>query len=416
MDNNKNQRLDNIIQSSGKYVLVGMNSQGKTYALKELYSNHKDETIYIKNESKADEALKTTVNSSPLVDWLGRLLDINSIQENIDRQIASVNFSNLAQRSNLNISLKNTLQNFKGLVSAEIKTRSNTWEQPGSGETFYGELLLVEQMINCRRNNPIQYLLIDEPETFLHQSLYTGVCTILSHLSQQMCVIISTHSPEFIKTYCSNLSEVIYVRNGNLKQLLPDDEYIKSIRNINIYSLTNNMDRSIRQLMSESIFKRYFTMSIRPKILEYLFCQIAVIGEGIAEQEMFECFKRRYSDDAITGNTSFDIVCGKYLMPAFLTILQDIGVRTVAIFDGDNRKTDPWNRGINESIINLSTKRYIFDEDIEHYFEIIRDHNDNNFKPVTSPMAIQLKYINADCKLMALLEEIKTLVESCVTD
>ncbi len=405
-------KLNEIITgSTGKFALVGMNSQGKTHALSEFYSKHKKTTIFIENESKADEALKNTVGSSPLIGWLERLLRLDEIKNSIDRQINSVDLAEIGQGSNLTISLRNTVSNFKGLVGAEIATSSNQWGKPGSGETFLGELLLVEQMIQKGNRNPIRYLLIDEPETFLHQSLYRTVCGILCRLSKKMCVVVSTHSADYLKAYCDDLNEVVYVRNGELRQLELNDACVEKISALDVYcKYTDNMDKAAKWIIKH--LPDYFRTFIMPKIIECLFCGIAVLGEGQAEEAVFECLQREYATDEALGETSFAVIHGKYMMPAYLSILQSAGVQTVAIFDSDEGKENYWNKALNTAIEELSPLHYSFEEDVEKYLKIERTNNDRNFKSVTSPLAVRMMYLNKDDKLRQLMEEVHGLIRS----
>lgn len=410
-------RLTDIGQTKGRFALVGMNSQGKTYALEEFYKKHKRNTIFLENETKADEALKNTAASSPLIDWLERLLDLKQIQNNIDEQICSVNENSLGNKVNLNIKLVNSVSSFKGLVSTKIETNSNGWNIPGSGETFLGELILVEQMIRNGKKNPIKYLIIDEPESYLHLSLYFSMCAILKRLSETMCVIISTHSIDFLKVYCDNLDQIIYVKNGELTHLKNNSEYIKDIQSLKLYTeYKGNMSMEVSRIFDG--LDQYFRYFICPKILECLFCKTVVLGEGFAESAMFDCFMHYYAEEGLLGKTYFTTVSGKYLMPIYLFILSEIGVETVALFDKDsNKKDNDWNTAVNKEIEKLSCQHYGFEIDIEDELKIKNNgRKDRNYKTVTSPMNIQLLFLEKNQQLMCLLSNLKTLIDLVSTD
>lgn len=174
--------LNDLIKNNDKLVLVGMNSQGKTNSLESLKKIYKNEAIFVANETKANESLKNSTDSSPLITWLERLLNLNKLKELIDEQISEVDFSEVNRENSVNVGLQNSTINYKGLISAEITTKSNKWGIPGSGETFYGQLMIIEKILEKGGNNPIKLLIIDEPETFLHPSLYINMCALLKKL------------------------------------------------------------------------------------------------------------------------------------------------------------------------------------------------------------------------------------------
>lgn len=396
--------LSEIIGTKGKYALVGLNSQGKTHALREFYKKHKKTTIFIENESKADEALKVSTNTSPLVEWLERLLDLDQIKELINSQIKDINISSAVLNSNLNIRFDNAVSNYKGLISAKIETRSNQWSIPGSGETFLGELLLVEQMISQGKKNPIKYLLIDEPETFLHSNLYLTVTSILKRLSQKMTVVISTHSPELLELYTEDMSEIIMVQDGILHPLLSDNEYVSMTLELDILNPDDsNMDKQTRTILQD--YSNYFRYFVKPIIIKCLFSKVIVLGEGAAENALFECMRRYYSEEKFTGYTAYYGLYGKNLMPAFILILKNIGIKVMALFDYDREQQHiPWKAKINEFLMNQTDAYYYFDDEIEVYLGYGK--TDKRDKGVKIPILIQTAFLNRDSNLLLLMEEL----------
>lgn len=403
-------RLNDVVNKKGKYALVGRNSQGKTYSLNEFYKKHKSTTIFIENESKADEALKSSINSSPLVKWLERLLDLTKIQQVVNTQISSINIPNTFDNSNLDICFNNAVSNYKGLISAEVKTKSNQWGKPGSGETFLGELLLVEQMINQGRRNPIKYLIIDEPETFLHKSLYIKIISILQRLSQKMTIVVSTHSSDFLNLYIEDLKEVIIVREGELYPLKADMEYITKVKKLGIYDTQNsNMDRNTKKILND--YDNYFQYFVKPIIIKCLFNQVVVLGEGAAENALFECMRRYYSKEIFSGYTDYYALTGKYLMPAYIFVLKDMGINVVTLFDYDAKDIgNPWRESINQFIMEHSDQYIYFENEIEEAFGFGKI--DRSEKGVKSPILIQLAFINKNKEMIDLIERMKVKIES----
>ena len=73
---------------------------------------------------------------------------IDNIQDEIDK----IDLSSINDDSFLNISIKNNLDSYKGIVNAEIKTDSNQWNKPGAGERFLGQLLLISKILEIGGN------------------------------------------------------------------------------------------------------------------------------------------------------------------------------------------------------------------------------------------------------------------------
>ena len=408
-------RLDEIVGDKGKYILVGMNSQGKTFALQEYYRKHKKTTIFIENETRADEQLKSSTNSSPLVEWLERLLDIKSLQKLISEQIERVNISDNIDYSNLDICLQATVENYKGLVAANIKTKSNRWGKPGSGETFLGQLLLIEQMIGKGNKNPIKCLMIDEPETFLHQTIYPTIIGILKRLSEKMRVIVSTHSPEFLDLYIDNLDEIILVTNGKLNPIFSDQSLIERILEQSLYDVSNpNMDKQTKKIIT--LLPQYFDQFMKPVIIRTMFSKIIVLGEGVAEDTLFSCVQKRNQNEEFLNYTSFFTVLGKYLMPAYLDIFKLLDLKTIVLFDADAKYSDPWHKKVNESITQLSDDYYCFEDDIETYLRFEKPKNDKSYKGLSVPIMIQSAFLSNDSCLDDLIRALTNKIKSQLND
>lgn len=180
-----------------RLALVGTNSQGKSYLIANTFKKELlKKSILIGNEVKADENLKNSADNSTLITWLNTLMDNSKIKDEIDNEINKIDLSEINKDSFLNISLQNNLTSYKGIISAEIKTSSNEWGKPGSGEKFLGQLILISKILEDNKDDTYEYLVIDEPEQHLHPSLYIKIASILNKISNQgIKVIIATHSP-----------------------------------------------------------------------------------------------------------------------------------------------------------------------------------------------------------------------------
>ena len=162
-----------------RLALVGTNSQGKSYAISQEFKGAiAKQTILVANEVKADENLKNTADSSTFISWLNTLLDNTNAKKAIQEEIDKIDLSSINDDSFLSISINNNLDSYKGIVNAEIKTDSNQWKKPGSGERFLGQLLLMSKILEDNPDKTYKYLVIDEPEQHLHPSLYIKVAII----------------------------------------------------------------------------------------------------------------------------------------------------------------------------------------------------------------------------------------------
>ena len=411
--------INDIMQKYDICVLVGTNSQGKSTILSNFKKNNNDNAILISNEVKASEYIKNSASNSPLIQWLEKLIDIGEIQTKINEQLNSIKLDDINDISNVNISLKSSAEDYKGLVSVNINTVSNKWEKPGSGETFLAELLLVRKMLNPKIKNPIQYLIIDEPETFLHPSLFVKVASLLKDISMYTKVLIATHSPSFLECFVTDLGSIVYVKNGETKLIPNNEECLEIFKKMPFYNkilnysddelkTTKSCFKDIRGIINN--FGSYFDVFLKPKIIHSLFAKTVVIGEGRAEKILFDCLKKEKGNTYLS-DIEFIELYGKELMPYFANLMAIIGIETIIIFDEDKNHTDEFNLGLNAELHlyeNIS-----FDYDIENYLGILRNKNDRNFKSIVSPISIYQLYFNRDKKVIDLINKIdKKLLNS----
>ncbi len=398
--------LNDLIKNNDKLVLVGMNSQGKTNSLESLKKIYKNEAIFVANETKANESLKNSTDSSPLITWLERLLNLNKLKELIDEQISEVDFSEVNRENSVNVGLQNSTINYKGLISAEITTKSNKWGIPGSGETFYGQLMIIEKILEKGGNNPIKLLIIDEPETFLHPSLYINMCALLKKISRSVKIVISTHSPEILKYFIDDLEEIVVVNNGEFKKLESTNFYINLKNYIQIYNDGKGYQSTKQALLN---FNSYFDVFLKPIILECLFSKVVIIGEGVAEKVLFECVKNKYNSDYKLASVNFVTLYGKDFIPLLILIFKNIGLNVFTIYDKDPGKTDETTIYINNYIEENSNIKIGFEEDIETELEIEKINN-KYFKSMIVPNTIKTMYLEQNEKLLKLINNIKNKI------
>ncbi len=409
------EEIKNVLGKYNICALVGPNSQGKSTALQKFKNN---DSILIDNEVKANEYIKNSVSSSPLIQWLEKLLDINFIQEKIKEQLDSINLKEINSLTNVSVELDSAAKDYKGLVNVNISTSSNQWHSPGSGETFVAELLLIKEMLNPEIQNPIKYLVIDEPETFLHPSLFIKVCDILKEISQYTKIIIATHSPEFLNYLVDDLGSIIYVQDGRYTQIYNNAECLNYFSKIPLYnkilSLTDEeLDHNSKCFKSIiKIFNKldsYFDIFVKPKIIQSLFAKIVVLGEGRAEKILFDCFKEEKMHQDYISDVELIDLYGKEFMLYFSQILDLLNIKTIIIFDKDTNHTDELNISLNKELLKLPC--IAFDYDLETAL-LIEKEGERDFKPIISPISIYRMYKDRNEEVINLINQIDDLILS----
>ena len=298
-----------------RLALVGTYSQGKSYAIaQELKGTIGKQTILVANEVKADENLKNSADSSTLISWLNTLLDNTNAKQAIQDEIDKIDLSSINDDSFLNISIKNNLDSYKGIVNAEIKTDSNQWNYPGAGERFLGQLLLISKILKDNPDETYKYLVIDEPEQHLHPSLYIKVAKILKKISTQgIKVIIATHSPVITQYFIDDTNELCKVVDGTFNFLPKIDELMTLSQSFDCYQKDELKLKHYTAI--ETKYSLYFRNFVLPIILKALFCNCMLLGEGAIERKVFDVYLLKYGSTMKKNDVDYAIVDGKIFLP-----------------------------------------------------------------------------------------------------
>lgn len=154
----------------------------------------------------------------------------------------------------------------------------------------------------------------------------------------------------------------------------------------------------------------YFNTVILKEIYRSLFSNIVIIGEGVIEEELFKIYKNEYYKDYSECNVESIVVYGKGMIPWYISILKDIGIKTVCLFDTDN-EDDCKHLEINNNIRELANKYYGFvgnnKNNIESYLNI-----KENGKGKDDIVELQYLYINNDKKLKEFLTNINEMIKA----
>lgn len=390
-----------------RLALVGTNSQGKSYMISKDFKSISKEAILVTNEVKADENLKNSTDSSTLIVWLNSLLDNKKAKDAIQEQIDGVDLSSINKNSFLNITLNDNLESYKGIISADIKTDSNKWGKPGSGERFLGQLLLISKILEDNPNKNYKYLVIDEPEQHLHPSLYIKVGKILNKISHQgIKVIIATHSPIITQNFIENTEEISKVVNGELKPLPSTEDLMSYKLKYDCYTKEELKMSSYKKI--EDKYETYFSNFVLPIIIKSLFCDYMLLGEGTIESKIFDLYIMKYVSSMEKNNIEYSITEGKIFFPLILSILKELGIKIISLFDLDDENADI-HKYLNSNIELLSDKTISFKPNIETRLKITKNMYKDKFRG--SIILMNDLYIDNNQELMDLLEEINSKLD-----
>lgn len=204
--------LENYFNSPSKnrIALVGANSQGKTYQLEQLSKTNKGKVIYVESETKSDENMKNSAESTTLIEWITELIGLDDLNKVIDNTITKLNIKN--GNDMINVELRNCAKSYKGLIEFAMTTNSNDKKLSGSGEKVLGQLIMISNILN-EDNNKYEYLIVDEPEAHLHPSLYYLIAKTLNTISHNgIRVVIATHSSEILQYFVEDSSEIVVMK------------------------------------------------------------------------------------------------------------------------------------------------------------------------------------------------------------
>lgn len=408
-----------IISNDKKRIaLVGANSQGKSHELIELNTDKeiKNTVIYVDSETKPDENMKNSTDSTTLIDWITQLIGIDKLNNVLDEIIDDLDIDN--SLNGISISVEKSASSYKGLIKFNTKTKNNKFTNPGSGEKSLGQLIMIENILKNKKSTKYKWLLLDEPESYLHPSLYPLIAKTLNSISEHgIKVIIATHSPEILKYFIEDLSEVVRMKDGEIYPLKSDDYYSNLIKSIDIYNDTSLMMESFKNIKDMS--NNYFQSIIKEDIIRSVFADIIILGEGIAEDEIFKFFVKKNPDFYYENNINTVVIYGKCFIPWYLAIYKDIGIKTLSIYDCDEDKKYPdKHKAINKLIENESDATLkIYDNngikkmDVEDYLDLQTKDKTKHLISV-----IREKWLIQDEKLLHFLSEIKEKVKELIDD
>lgn len=401
--------LKNYFESPkrNRIALVGANSQGKTYQLEQLYKACTGKVIFVESETKPDENMKNSAEKTTLIEWITELIGLDDINAVIDNIISKMSISNSNER--ISVELKNSVKSYKGLIEFVMKSNNNSKELAGSGERVLGQLIMIDNILDDN-NSKYEYLIVDEPEAHLHPSLYYLIAKTLNNISHRgIKVAIATHSEEILKYFVEDSSEIIMMKDLNPIPLKKTDYYYHLKDGIACYEEESLIMDSYNKIKNKD--KLYFKTIMFDGIYKALFSNNVIIGEGVIEEELFNLYLNKYYENYYSKNVCSIISHGKEMIPWYINILNDIGIKNLCIYDCDNEDS-PKHKYLNEYIENNAIKKIKITanekNDLEHFLGIgTKDGNKGKY----DISEIRYLYLNDDEKLMGLLKQINDLVD-----
>lgn len=400
--------------NKSRVALVGANSQGKTYQLEQLSKELKGKIIFVESETKSDENMKNSSEGTTLIEWITYLIGIEKLNNTIDEIISDLNITSSNDR--VNVSLKNSSKTYKGLIEFAVSSNNNSKNLAGSGEKVLGQLMMINNILTeNNNNNKYEYLIVDEPEAHLHPSLYALISKTLKSISNiGIKVVIATHSYEILKYFVEDTNEIIRMENLEPK-VLNDSEYYYNLKDkYTIYTDDNLYMDSYRRIKSKD--KLYFNKIMLNQLFKSIFSNVVLIGEGIAEEEIFDMFINEYTENYYNYNVSYIIAHGKELMTWYSAILKEIGIKTICLYDQDNEDSLK-HKEINDTIKAISSDYIDFyvsgkgykDNKIENYLNINTEDSDKG-KFIISEL--RNLYVNNNNTLFEVLDKINDKIKS----
>lgn len=390
-----------------RIALVGANSQGKTYQLEQLFKACSGKVIFVESETKSDENMKNSAEKTTLIEWITELVGLDDINTVIDNMITRLQISNSNER--ISVELKNCVKSYKGLIEFSTHSNNNSKGLAGSGEKVLGQLIMIDNILDGKKNKN-EYLIVDEPEAHLHPSLYYLIAKTLNNISKRgIKVAIATHSEEILKYFVEDSSEIIMMKNLNLMPLKSTEYYYHLKDNIACYVDESLMMKSYEIIKDKD--ELYFKTIMFDGIYKALFSSNVIIGEGVIEGELFNLYLNKYYENYYSKNICSIISYGKEMIPWYVSILNDIGIKNLCIYDCDI-EDNPKHQFLNNYIENNAIKKIRISanekNDLEHLLGICIKDRDKGKYDISE---IRYLYLNEDKELMGLLKQINDLVD-----
>ncbi len=404
------------LQKKQRGVLIGKNGVGKSFLINEIYEkNIENNIVFIMNSDVATSFELDNDNETSITRQLINLIN-QQYNEKLDNYSGDVLSNTRSKVNEINRNVKGNfysdfnveLQFSKKNISPNELLKSLPKTDDGTGHKFYYILNFVCEILQWQLEETKKkrvLLLIDEPEKYSHPSLIIKTAKKLRQLSEtnSFDVLVSTHSPLFVKYYVSDISQVYLMKNRN-SIINNDVDYISNVIKQQYEGvLVSKFNSSKKLVASEMLIKNYINKVVLGNILESLFCDISVILEGYSD---------RVFVDYMILNTDFNFdfhplaANGKGMIPFFINIMKLYSIPVFSFYDEDTSKAGEKHRVYNNYIRQNSDGSFTFSENIEDYFGI----DDKRQKQTYSSSEVARMLINKN------MVNKKTAIEHLIND
>ena len=133
-----------------------------------------------------------------------------------------------------------------------------------------------------------------------------------------------------------------------------------------------------------------------------------LLGEGAIEGKIFDLYLLKYGSLMEKNNIEQSIVDGKVFFPLILSILKELGIKTISLYDLDIENDDK-HKYLNATIELLSDKTIPFKPNIETRLKITKDMYRDKYRG--SIILMNDLYMDNNKELIDLLDEINLKID-----
>lgn len=355
-------------------IYIGYNGSGKTSKLEEINKdlnpkNKNKNVIYIPTEQNFEDELKKEKTSKNgnfiylIKEIIYKIFGENDfIYKANEDEIKKIE-NREEYKNEISKFLKNLKDDdfiFKTENFFKDKIEFNTldfnlekYETP-SGKNNYSLIKILGSLFKyaIEKNINIEgfdnyYLIIDEPEKFSHPNLIKKIAFFLKEISNNINVILSTHSPSFISNFLDNQKTKVFLKNEG------DNEFNYFIVSDILKKLKFCNDKIIYRFLNNNLLKIEF--------FEMLFSKKVILVEDITTKTYLSLILNSIDEQKKYDYSSL-ITFGWNNIDDFIRFFEEINFKNTKIIvdsDGSKGKNYTKNGEYQSKII------YEFEENIE---------------------------------------------------